>query len=142
MITGTKKRAHERVPVDIEITFLQYNLKYSGTVKNISRNGMYIESDTPLPFNCKFDIHLPLKSRLKVVITFNNNVLIFPMRVKRLVMKKNCLMGMGVMLMHSSQPYLDFLRSLTPSESKNKEPFINKVVLMQKMRRRVKAKRL
>ncbi len=113
MKTATKKRAYQRIPVDIEITYEQFNTKYSGTVKNISKNGMYIESDTPLSFNSKLDLHLPYKSKLKVFVISNNNVLGFPVRVKRLVKDETSFIGMGVMLLNSSPSYKNFMNSLT-----------------------------
>ncbi len=107
------KRAHERIPLDMKVCFLQYNIKYSGAVKNISKSGMYIESDTPLPFNSKFDLHLPLKSKLKVFITINTNVLEVSVRVKRLVKDGSYFIGMGVMIVNSYQSYMDFMSGLT-----------------------------
>jgi hypothetical protein len=109
------KRAHERIPLDLEISFLQFNTKYSGTVKDISKNGMYIESDTPLPFNSKLDIHMPFKASLKILIDFNNEVLEVPVQVKRLVTKGTSFIGMGVMLLNSSPSYMDFMSGLTPT---------------------------
>ena len=107
-----KKRAHERIPLDMEISFLQSDIKYSGTVKDISQNGMYIEVDTPLPFNSKLDLHMPFKARLKVLIDVNNEVLEVPVQVKRLVKKGTSYIGMGVMLLNSSQSYMDFMSGL------------------------------
>ena len=108
-----KKRAHERIPVDLDISFLQFNTKYSGTVKNISKNGMYIETYMPLPFNSKLDLHMPFKARLKILIDFNNEVLEVPVQVKRLVNNGTSLIGMGVMLLNSSPSYMDFMSGLT-----------------------------
>jgi len=113
MISGAKKRVHERIPLDLEISFLQLNTKYSGTVKNISKNGMYIKSDTPLPFNSKLDILMLSKARLKILIDFNSEVFEVPVRVKRLMRKEDFFIGMGVMLLNSSPLYQDFMSSLT-----------------------------
>ena len=107
------KRTHERIPLDMKVTYVQSNTTYLGTVKDISKNGMYIESDTPLPFNSILDLHLPFKAKLMVYITFNNNVLGVPVRVKRLVKDGSSFIGMGVMLLNSSQSYMDFLSGLT-----------------------------
>ena len=107
-----KKRAHERIPLDMEISFLQSDTKYSGTVKDISKNGMYIETDTPLPFDSKLDLHMPFKGRLKILIDLNNEVLEVPVQVKRLVQKGTSFIGMGVMLLDPSQSYMDFMSGL------------------------------
>ena len=110
-----KKRAHERISLDLEINFLQFKTKYAGTVKDISKNGMYIETDTPLPFNSKLDIHMPLKASLKILINFNNEVLEVPVQVKRLVKKGTSFNGMGVMLLNFTPSYMDFMSSLIPA---------------------------
>ena len=112
MKTETKKRAHQRISLDIETTFIQFNTKYAGTVKNISKNGMYIESDKPLPFNSKLDLLIPFKTKLNVFIKFNNTVLGVSARVNRLVKDGDSFNGMGVMLLNPSQSYLDFLSDL------------------------------
>ena len=110
-----EKRAHERFSVDMEVSIFHFTERYSGTIKDISKSGMYIESDTALLFNSKHDIHSYLLSKLKVFITHNNNVLGVPVRVKRLVKDGDSYIGMGVMLLDPSQPYMDFMNSLTLS---------------------------
>jgi hypothetical protein len=107
-----KKRDHERITLDLEVTVLQANKKYSGTVKNISQNGMYIETDEPLPFNSKLDLHIPFKTKLKILINFNNEILEVPVRVKRLIGNGHSFHGMGVMLSTASYGYLDFMSNL------------------------------
>lgn len=108
------KRAYERIPLDLEISFLKFNTKYSGTVKDISKNGMYIESYTPLPFKSKIDLHLPFKANFKILIDFNSEVLEVPVQVKRLVKKGTSFIGMGVMLLNFSPSYMDFMSGLIP----------------------------
>ncbi len=108
-----KKRAYERIPLDMKASFIQSNTKYLGVIKNISKNGMYIESDAPLPFNSKLELQLSFMAKLRIDITFNNKVLGVPVRVKRLVKDGDFFLGMGVMLLSSSQSYMDFLSSLT-----------------------------
>ena len=110
-----KKRTYERIPLDMKVSFIQSNTKYSGTVKNISKNGMYIESDTSLPFNSKLELQLSFKAKLSVYITFNNNIFGVPVRVKRLVKDGDSFIGMGIMLLNSPPLYMDFLSSLTPT---------------------------
>ena len=107
-----KKRAYERIPLDIKIDFLQNGSTHAGTIKNISQNGMYIEADRPLPFHSSIDVHLPFKSKLNVLINFNDNVIEVPVRVKRLVKNDSSFMGMGVELSHESHGYLSFMSNL------------------------------
>ena len=116
MKMSTEKRAHERIPLDMEITILKFNTTYSGTLKNISQNGMYIETDKkPLQGNSEFDLHLTFKAKLKVFITFNHNTFEVPVLVKRLVEDRSPFIGMGVMLLNWSRSYWDFVDSLNPT---------------------------
>ena len=110
-----KKRGYERIQLDMKVDFLQLREKYAGTIKNISQNGMYIETNEPLPFHSNFDLHVPFKSKLKILINFNNNVLEIPVRVRRLVKNGSSFNGMGVALVDTSEGYLDFLRNLIPA---------------------------
>lgn len=107
-----KKRAHERTPLDMKVQFLQFNGMYPATIKNISQNGMYIESMESLPFHSKLDVFIPFKSKLKVLIKFNNDVLEIPVRVKRLVRNDSSFTGMGVMLLNTSYNYMHFMSNL------------------------------
>ena len=112
----TEKRAYERIPLDMEITIFKFNTTYSGTIKNISKNGMYIETDKkPLPSNSKLDLHLTYKAKLKVFSTFKNNSFEVPVQVERLVEGESPFIGMGVMLLNWSRPYWDFLDSINPT---------------------------
>ncbi|HDY70699.1 MAG TPA: PilZ domain-containing protein, partial [Nitrospirae bacterium] len=110
-----KKRAHERIPLDMEISFLQSDTKYSGTVKDISKNGMYIETDTPLPFDSKLDLHMPFKGRLKILIDLNNEVLEVPVQVKRLVQK-----GISCNVDNSDGLYTRDINTYIPSSPEDK----------------------
>ena len=112
MKMGTKKRAYERTTLDMKICFVHSNTKYSGTIKDISHNGMFIVSDTALPFNSKFDLHLPFRSKLIVYISFNNYVIGVPVRVTRLELNGSSFKGMGVSVLDSSQSYENFLSDI------------------------------
>jgi hypothetical protein len=111
--TVRNKRANERIQLDMKVYYLQFGTMYSGTLKNISQNGMYIEPDQPLPNYSNIYVYIPLLSKLRVFISFNNNVLGIPVRVKRLVRDQHSFKGMGVMTLNSSSVYFDFMRSLT-----------------------------
>lgn len=110
-----KKRGYERIQLDLKVNFFQLKEMYTGTIKNISQNGMYIETNEPLPFNSNFDVHLSFKAKLNVLINFNNDVLEVPVRVKRLVKNGSSFNGMGVELVDTSKGYLDFMRNLIPA---------------------------
>lgn len=109
-----KQRAYERIATEIEVQFVRSDIQYTATLKNISQNGMYIESPEPLPFHSRLDIHLPFKSRLKVLIDFKDTVLEVPVKVRRLAQDGSLFTGMGVVLTDTSESYLEFLKSLAP----------------------------
>ena len=110
-----KKRAYERVTLDKKVQFFISEDMYPATIKNISHNGMYIETEAPLPFHSNLDVHLPFKYKLKVLIDCKNDVLEVPVRVKRLVKNGSSFKGMGVALVDTSQEYMDFMSNLIPA---------------------------
>ena len=110
-----KKRAYERLPLEMEVQFRQLDDMYPGTIKNISQNGMYIETSAPLPFQSNFDVHMPFKTKLQIYVSFNNTVLEIPVRVKRLVKNGADFTGMGVMLSNPCHNYMAFLSNLIPA---------------------------
>ena len=107
MKMSTEKRAHERIPLDMEVTIFKFNTTYSGTLKNISQNGMYIKADKPFPLTCK--------AKLRVFIPFNNTIFEVPVRVKRLVKEERTFIGMGVVILNWSRAYMDFMNNLHPT---------------------------
>ena len=110
-----KNRSYERMPFELKVQFLYFNSMYHGTIKNISQNGMYIETNESQPFHSKFDVHIPFRSKIKILINSNNNVLEVPARVKRLVKNGAAFTGMGVKLLNPSPNYMDFMSSLISS---------------------------
>ena len=42
-----KKRAYERISVNVPVSFFCDNEEYTGTMKNLSNNGMFIETEIP-----------------------------------------------------------------------------------------------
>jgi hypothetical protein len=108
-----KKRAYERVSLDRKVQFLISDELYPATIKNISQNGMFIETEEPLPFHSNLDANLPFKYNLRVLIDFKNDILEVPVRVKRLVKNGSFFNGMGVALIDTSQEYMDFMSGLT-----------------------------
>ena len=107
-----KKRAYERVALDKKVQFLISEELYPATIKNISQNGMFIETEAPLPFHSNLDANLPFKYNLKVLIDFKNDILEVPVRVKRLVKNGSAFNAMGVALIDTSQEYMDFMSGL------------------------------
>jgi hypothetical protein len=107
-----KKRAHERIPADLEVNFMCENSSYTGRVTNLSKNGMYIEAETPLPFRSKFEVFFPFNLKLGINIPNGDEVLEVRVKVRRLVKKDDYFNGMGVELTNISDEYLEFLSGI------------------------------
>ena len=97
-----EKRAFERIPVNVEVEYICNNTVYCGTVKNISRNGMFLDVD---------ELCFPFNSPIELVFTFKNNVLRVPADLNRIVMSPDSNDSIGVELYKPSQDYLDFINS-------------------------------
>ena len=110
-----KKRAHERMPLEMNVHFFHFKSMYPGTIKNVSQNGMYIESNENLPFHSKLDLHIPFKSRLKIIINFKNEMIEIPVQIKRIVKNGSATTGMGVKLVNVPMNYMLFMRNLIPA---------------------------
>ncbi len=89
-----EKRAHQRIPLILQVNFLYQNTIYTGTVTNISKNGMYIETENFLPLISRFEVRVPLMDEVMEV----------PVRVKRLVETDRNFTCMGVELI-TPAPY-------------------------------------
>jgi len=80
------KRAHRRISLTLQVNFLYQNTIYTGTVTNISKNGMYIETENFFPMISQFEVRVPLMDEVMEV----------PVRVKRLVETDRHFTCMGV----------------------------------------------
>jgi len=107
-----KKRAYERIPVHIQATYFYNNQRYSGTVKDLSINGMFIEADESLPIKSKADLVNPFKSYCIVHIRFRKEMLKVIVKVRRLAGVDSDFTCMGVELVNPSQDYLGFVSSI------------------------------
>jgi Tfp pilus assembly protein PilZ len=97
-----QKRAFERIPAELQANFFCGNTMYSGTVTNLSENGMFIKTRMCFPFNSKFEILIPLKEE----------VLKVPTKVSRIEKTEEFYDGMGVEVLGPCQNYLEFVNRL------------------------------
>jgi hypothetical protein len=97
-----EKRSSKRIAANIALRFPCCNMIYSGTMTNLSENGMLINSEISFPIHSKFDILIPLKE----------DVLKVPVKISRLVKTGNIYNGMGVELLDLPKKYLEFLIKL------------------------------
>ena len=98
-----QQRAFERVPANINIRFYTCNTDYSGTIKNISENGMFINTDKML---------FPFDSAIEIIIPFGEKLLKVPVKVVRMTKSDEVFDGIGVALLDNHQDYLALVNSL------------------------------
>ncbi len=98
-----QKRSFERIPASINVKFYCDNRDYSGTVKNLSENGMFISTqDMCFPFDTKFEVVIPLEE----------DVLNIPVKVSRITKTSDCYDGIAVELLSPPKDYLKFIKCL------------------------------
>lgn len=100
-----QKRAFERIPADIKVRFYSCDTDYSGTIKNLSENGMFITIDKMLfPFDSTIQIIIPLEEKLLKV----------PVKVIRMTKSDEVFDSIGVELTDNHQDYLELVNRLKP----------------------------
>ena len=97
------RRAFERITVKIPVKFYFGDNNYSGTVKNLSKNGMFIDSN---------NLCSPFDSEFNVIFPVHDEVLNIPVRICRITKTEGCYDGIGVALLNPSQKYLEFVGGL------------------------------
>ncbi len=100
-------REFERIPTNIEVTFHCNNMNYTGTILNISENGMFISTN---------DMCSPFDSQFEVVIPFKEDVLNIPVNLNRILLSPDSRDGIGVELSDLSTDYVDMVKSLKDKE--------------------------
>ncbi|MEF9427569.1 MAG: PilZ domain-containing protein [Candidatus Mariimomonas ferrooxydans] len=97
-----EKRISRRIPVKRLLRFPCCNTYHSGTVTNLSENGMFIHTMMCFPVQSKLELSIPLE----------NEILKVPVKVNRIVKAGNVYDGMGVELMNLTKKYLKFIIKL------------------------------
>ena len=97
-----KKRAVERIPANLKAEFFWSEKTNSGTVADLSENGMLINTRMCPPVRARFD----------VVISLEDDILKIPVKVCRLVKKDDLFDAVGVEISNPPRRYLDFVDSL------------------------------
>jgi len=99
-----EKRAFERQLSNINVRFLSDKTEYLGTVKNISKKGMFISTQVNFPLELQLEILIPLKEEL----------LKLPAKIIKIKKSGDNYSGISVELLSPSQTYLEFVDSLKP----------------------------
>ena len=97
------RRACKRIYGELDVRFFYDDAMHTGSITNLSGNGMYIELDICLYY---------YKSNFNVQLLLLNRTLDMPVKIGRLVEKHGFYYGMGVELVNPSEDYLDFVASL------------------------------
>jgi hypothetical protein len=100
-----RRRSFERVISNVPVKFFYGNSVYFGIVKNFSDNGMLISAKKII-----FPLHVHLQ--IELLSPFNNEILVFPVRVSRLIKEDGICNGMGVELLNVTGNYLEIINSL------------------------------
>jgi hypothetical protein len=96
-----EKRSFERIPIGEEVKISYKNKYYSGTVLNISEEGMFLGTKKCLPFNSTLSIENKL---FKVLVS-----------VKRLTEMNGYYDGVGVKLTNPTEVYSEFINGMKSS---------------------------
>ncbi|UCE71252.1 MAG: PilZ domain-containing protein [Nitrospiraceae bacterium] len=93
-----EKRYYKRIDTSFESHCS--DLKYFGTITNISGNGMFIKSPK---------INFPLNLKFELSIHVNEETINIPVIIKRLTKSNGYYDGMGVKVMDLQKKYLELL---------------------------------
>ena len=96
-----KKRAFERVPVNLESRC--FDIDDFGTVTDLSENGMFISSKK---------ISFPLESQFEVSVNLKQEHFHLPVRVSRITKSNGYYDGIGVELLNCTNSYLKLVNRL------------------------------
>ena len=100
------KRAFNRVPADIEVTFHCNNMDYTGIISDISENGMFISTN---------DMCSPFDSQFEVVIPFKDDEINVPVNLNRIILSPDSRDGIGVELSDLSPDYIEMVKNIKSS---------------------------
>ena len=100
------KRAFDRIPANIEVTFHCNNMDYTGTISDISENGMFISTN---------DMCSPFDSQFEVVIPFKDDEINVPVNLNRIILSPDSHDGIGVELSDLSPDYVEMVKSIKSS---------------------------
>lgn len=97
-----EKRAVRRFPASINVNFYCCNSVYSGTVKNVSENGMFISTR---------EMRFPSDSRFDIVFEVNEKKFHVPVKLVRLITSPDYHDGFAVEVSNPPDEYIELLDS-------------------------------
>ena len=100
-----EKRTFKRIPANLVLRYPSCNTFNSGTLTDLSANGMYI----------KAEMRFPLKSRFSVFVQLKDEILKVRVKIVRIVKSGDFYKGMGVKILNLPKRYLELLIKLNLS---------------------------
>ena len=97
-----EKRLYERKLSHLYVSYESDSHLCKGIVKNISKNGMYIETKEPLPSNAVFNVLITF-----IRVPWNKNILTLPVKTIRVDKADKTYNGIGVEVLDPPKKYLD-----------------------------------
>ncbi len=101
-----ERRVFKRIPKNVRVKFFYDETMHTGTITNLSGNGMFIELDMCLYY---------YKSMFNVQLSLNDRSMDIPVKISRLAEKHGFYYSMGVELVNPPEEYLDILANLESS---------------------------
>jgi Tfp pilus assembly protein PilZ len=102
-----EKRKYARKLLREKVIYSFGNVFYSGNLRNVSKEGMFVEATY-----C-----FPVDDWLILVMKYNDSFLNLRVKVKRLVRNSGSYKGMGLQLMNAQGRYLEYVNSLEAAYS-------------------------
>jgi len=98
------RRAHERYPASLQARLFFGNMIYSAKITNISKKGMFVNTNIRFPVNTEFIM----------IVLLNNRTVKIPIKVRRTIKRESAYnsrtdCGIGVELLDAPQSYIDFV---------------------------------
>ena len=99
----TERRSSKRITSNIDTRFFMGNMFYTGNVKNLSKEGMFIKTNMLVPSGSLFVVIISVKEKLLRMLS----------RARRIVEKESSLSGIGIEIIDPPQQYTDFVEDLS-----------------------------
>lgn len=106
-----KKRAYERISVDLKAEFFWSDELNIGYVADLSENGLLVKTNVCPPLRAKFDLSIPVEG----------DVLKVPVKVRRIVETEEDPEAIGVEILDPTESYLNFVNTLRWNQIKGTE---------------------
>lgn len=90
------------IPVNLYASFFHENKLFTGIVKTLSENNMFISTSMDFPLSSRFELHIP----------FMPDILRVPVRVKRFIKSNDSYNGVDVEVLEPDTKYLEFVERM------------------------------